>query len=350
MLLNYIFKMFPIIKKQKWYWRETLKGSMNEEDLSILLSACFNTYDSLIYYLYPFYPQADVKITANFISSFCMLVNYLKTICIQHRIKDEATLRQLYLSMLDAVDTGRKVSSYCEYLPHKTIEDNLQLFVKACRDQLAEVPSYHVILEHIKKYVYLYSDLNIYIFISDEKSRDDYLLTWSGYYINQYPLITPWEFSASVNSVLSIFALFTSAFDPFLDINKIEAINSIYFPWICGLNILLKDYLHYHHQILEDPTSESTNFTYYYGNLKECEERINFFINNSFEMYAQLNIPVFHISIIKWLLALFLSHPKAQFGLNRIASQNLLKERGKSYYRLCRLLDIFSFVIGFYAL
>ena len=342
LLINYIFKVFPLSKKQKWYWREALKESMNEEDLSTLLSICFNTYDSLIYYLYSLYPNADIKITTNFISSFCMLANYLENICIQHRIKDETTLRQLYLSMLDAVDTCRKISSYCKYFPHKSVEKHLQLFVKSCRNQLAELPSYHVILEYIKKYVYLYSDLNIYKFISDDKSRDEYLLTWAGYYINQYPLITSWEFSASTNSFLSILSLFSSAFDPSLDVNKVKAIDSIYFPWICGLNILLKDYLNYHHQILEDTLSKSTNFTHYYRNLKECEERIDFFINNAFVTCSQLDYPIFHLSIIKWLLAIFLSHPKARFGLKRIASYNILKNRGKSYCRLCRLLGVFS--------
>jgi len=332
--------VFPLIKKQKRYWREALKESMNEEDFSILLSACFNIYNSCIYYLYPLYPKANIKITTNFISSFCMLTNYLENICIQHKIKDEATLRQLYISILDAVDPDREVNNYCKYFPHKCIDHHLKLFVESCRNQLADLSSYQIIQEYIKKYVYLYTDLNIYKFISDEKSRDDYLLTWAGYYIKQYPLITPWEFSASVNSILSIFAMFSSAFDPSLDINKVKVIDSIYFPWVCGLSILLKDYLHYHREILENTVSENTNFTYYYKNLKECEERLEFFLNNSFEACSQSDFPIFHLSIIKWTFAMFLSHPKARFGLNRIASRNLLKNRDKSCYRLCRLLGV----------
>lgn len=319
--INYIFKVFPETIRQNKYWRELLKESMNEEDLSTLLSSCFNIHNRFIYYLFTLYPKADIKVTASFISSFCLLTSYLENICIQYRIKDETTLRKLYLSILDAVDPYRKIENYCKYFPHKNIENHLLFFVKSCRDQLTKLSSYQIIQEHIKKYVHLYSDFNIYKFISDEKNRDSYLLTWAGYYINQYPMITLWEFSASANSILPILSLFSSAFDNSLDLNKIKAIDSLYFPWICCLNILLKDYLHYHHEVLEDTVSEYINFTHYYRNLKECEKRLKFFLEHSYktclqlEMHSQLDFPLFHLSVIKWMLAAFLSHPRLDLAL-----------------------------------
>lgn len=317
-----------------------MKESMNEEDLSYLLSVCFNIRNSFIYYLYPLYPKANIKIAVSFISSFCMLANYLERLCIQGRIKDEAALRQLYLSMLDAVNPDKEINNYCKYLQYKSMENTLKLFVETCRNQLIKLPSYKIVLEHVKKYIYLYSDLNIYKFVSDEKTRDNYLLTWAGYYINQYPLISPWEFSASANSILCILALFSSAFDPSLDINTVKDIDSVYFPWICGLNILLRDCLYYHRKILEDIGTENFNFTHNYSNLKQCEERLKFFLDYSFETCLQLNFPNFHQSIIKWMFAMCLSDPRAQLGLNKIASRNLLKNRDKSCYRLCKLLGI----------
>jgi len=334
MLVMYIFRVLPEVKKQKKYWEAVLKQSMDENDLCYLLSMCFSIRNNFIYHLYSLYPGANLKISVSFISAFRLLTCYLERFCIRERIKDETSLRQLYISMIDAVDPGRNTSSYCKYLPNKSREENnINLFVETCRNQFAKIASSHVIREYIKKYIYLYSDFNIYRFMSEEKNQNSYLLTWAGYYINQYPSISPWEFSASASSMLCMLALFSSGFDPGLSVETVKEIESTYFPWICGLSILLHDYLNYHKNILVDNQRENVNFAHYYETLKHFEERIGFFLDSSFEASLKTNCLYFHTAIVKWLFSVFLSDPRTQFGLNRIATQNLIKGRDSLYYK-----------------
>lgn len=341
---------------------------MNEKDLSFLLSECFKGRNSFIYYLYALYPGSDVKVSVSFISSFCMLVNYLEMLCLQCRIKDEPTLRQVLLAVLDATEPGRDISNYCKYFHTKGLKNILNLLVETCRNQVARLPSYDIVLEQLKKYIYYYLDLTTYKFISSEESRSNYILTWADYYIRQFPSISTWEFSSSANSLMCILALFSSAFDPLLGANTVKYIESLYFPWICALDTLLRNFLRYNRNILEGAEESTLNFAHNYKNLKECEDRLAFFINSSLNypfnnsldhsFDYSLNYPLdhssencpcpdivnFHKSIVKWMLAIYLSDPGAKFGFNRIASYNLLKLRNvsyKSYYTICKIIGFF---------
>ncbi|NLC69419.1 MAG: DUF2600 family protein [Clostridiaceae bacterium] len=348
LLLKYIFKVLPEARKQRSYWKHVLKELMSDRDLSFLLSQCFKGRDSLIHFLYSLYPGSDIKVTVSFISSFWMLVNYLGMLCLQCRIKDEPTLRQIFLSVLDATDPKRETSNYCKYFHTKGMKKTLALFVETCRNQLLKLPAYDIVLEQVKKYVYFYVDFNTYKYISGEENPADYILTWADYYIKQFPLISPWEFSASANSLLCILALVVSASDPMLGPNTAKDVESVHFPWICTLNILLRDFLHYNKKILEGEDETTLNFAHNYRNLKECEERITFFLARSLgypvENCSCPGIINFYKFIVKWMLSIYLSDPRARLGFNRIASQNLLKLRDmqyKPYYIICRIIGLF---------
>ncbi|MGI6776644.1 MAG: DUF2600 family protein [Acetivibrionales bacterium] len=97
----------------------------------------------------------------------------------------------------------------------------------------------------------------------------------------------------------------------------------------------------YYIDAVEDMQMGDLNFTYYYDNLKHCESRLLSFIENSLQACHTLEYPEFHTTVVKGLLAMYLSDPKAFLGLNKLATRNIL--RGSSsktafYHNLCKIL------------
>jgi|GEM_PF-596588 len=288
--------------------------------------------------LYSLFPNVNSKKVINFMISFNMLTMYLDQLCHKEQIKDESTVRQFYLSMLDAVDPDREISNYCKYFPSKSENNYINQFVECCRNELEGIPSYKLVKENIKKYVYFYSDFHTYKHISYGENRDDYLFTWSGYYLGQYADIYPWEFQAAACSCLGIFALLSSAFDPSLTDEMISSIDKAYFPWINGLQVLLANYLCLYHDII----NSNLNFTNYYKNLKLCEERIIFFFKQSLKACSQGNLSDNHLSVVNLILGIYLSDPRADLGLKKITSKNLIKSGDILYHRLLKLIMFLS--------
>jgi len=337
LVLKFVRHVFPEVEKQLKSWTQLSRSlddqKLGEQALASIRSKRFHAQGGSIYALYP---NVDLKSAVKFIVSFQTISDYLDNLCDRTGVKDEPAFRQLHLSMLDAVDPERKMSDYYKFFPYKNDSGYLNKLVEECRSQVLKLPSYPLVVNTVKKYVHLYSDLQTYKHLS-ESIREDCLKTWASYYLMQHPGISCWEFSAAAGSTLGIFMLFAAASDPDLTEDEVKAIDSAYFPWICSLHILLDYYI----DAQEDLRTGDLNFTYYYKNLKHCEERLSYFIERSTEQCSRLRYPEYHITIIRGLLAMYLSDPKASWGLNRLASRRLLEKGGKQvklYYNLCRIL------------
>lgn len=286
--------------------------------------------------VYALYPNAEIGDAISFIVAFQTISDYLDNLCDKTGLFNEASFRQLHLSLLDAVDPSSSINNYYLFYPFKGDNNYLKCLVYECRLKMSGLNSYSEVIEIIKKYIVMYSDLQTYKHLAPD-IREAKLKKWAYRHLSQNDEISWWEFSAAAGSTLCIFALFVSAFNPNLNGDEVKLIENAYFPWICGLHILLDYYI----DAQEDLWMGDLNFTGYYKNLKQCEERISFFIERSLDGCRSLPNPLFHTTVIKGLLAMYLSDPKASLGMNKIASQNLLKKSGKwtpAYYNLCRLL------------
>jgi tetraprenyl-beta-curcumene synthase len=337
LIFKYVLRVFPEVGKELDSWANICKsmdnGTIRELALSSIRYKKFHAQGGCVYALYP---KVDLKKTVKFIVALQTISDYLDNLCDRAGIKKESAFRQLHLSMLDAVDPKRPLSDYYRFYPYKSDNGYLVKLVEECRKQIQGLPSYNLVLDHIKKYIQLYSDLQTYKHL-DEKTREDYLETWANYYLRSFPAISCWEFSAASGSTLGIFVLFASAFNPSLSPDMVKKLDAAYFPWICGLHILLDYYI----DSVEDMQMGDLNFTYYYDNLKHCESRLSFFIENSLQACHTLEYPEFHTTVVKGLLAMYLSDPKAFLGLNKLATRNIL--RGSSsktafYHNLCKIL------------
>lgn len=339
--LRLVFKLvkniFPQVDKELKYWAAIPKNS-GDEILArqALLSIRLKRFHAQGGSVYALYPGTNPIVTVKFIVAFQTISDYLDNLCDRANVKDESAFRQLHLSMLDAVDPERDVSDYYKYYPYKNDTGYLIKLVKECRSQVSKLPSYSLVIDTIKKYVHLYSDLQAYKHLSSE-IREKCVETWANYYLKKDSIISCWEFSAAAGSTLGIFALFSAANNPSLTIEEVAGLEHAYFPWICGLHILLDYYI----DAQEDLQMGDLNFTYYYKNLKQCEERLLFFFEHSLEHCKKLSYPKFHMTIVKGLPAMYLSDPKASLGMNDLLSKNILENcclETRFYYKLCKIM------------
>jgi tetraprenyl-beta-curcumene synthase len=116
------------------------------------------------------------------------------------------------------------------------------------------------------------------------------------------------EFAAATGSTLGVFMLFLAAADPHLSTKQVINIRDAYFPYVCGLHILL-DYLI---DKEEDRLGGDLNFCSYYENMETAVQRIGHMVMQSRNKVAKLDVPPFHRMIIEGLLALYLSDPKVR--------------------------------------
>lgn len=337
LIYKYIRTVFPLVDTELGRWID--QCSLAEDDeiqkqaLSSITHKKFHAQGGCVYSLYPGV-QTDNAI--KFIVSLQTISDYLDNLCDRAGVLDESAFRRLHLAMFDAVSPDASTHDYYQYYPYKNDNGYLKSLVEECKRQIRILPSYKAIEVLLRKYVCLYSSLQIRKHL-DPESRESFLKEWVATDLYRYREPYWWELCAATGSTLGIFLLFAAANDAGLDIAEVRAIDEAYFPWVCGLHILLDYYI----DSDEDLAGGDLNFTYYYKNLKQCEDRLAFFIRQSFKKCSSLKNPEFHFTVISGLLAMYLSDPKAASGGRGIVSRRLFKAgkmRAISYYHICRLL------------
>lgn len=339
LIARYILKVFPKVEVELKRWGgicENAKDDMlKKQAVASIQHKKFHAQGGSVFALYP---KVNLPDAVKFIVAFQTISDYLDNLCDRSGVFNEASFRRLHLAMADAIDTEGEIHDYYLLYPYK--EDNMYLrsLVEECRAQISKLPSHHLVKNAMKKYVELYTDLQSLKHLH-KNIRELKLSSWSKNYITQYKDITQWEFCAATGSTLGIFVLYAATHDPELTKEDVRGIEAAYFPWICGLHILLDYFI----DTSEDKQMEDLNFVYYYNNIKQCEDRLSLFIQRSFECCSGLRYPEFHMTVIKGLLSMYLSDPKAFLGLNRLATKNLTKAGGKRtlmYHNMCRALRL----------
>lgn len=276
----------------------------------------FHCQGGSIYSLYPGVPQKDM---VRFIVAYQTISDYLDNLCDRAKVEDEEAFKKLHLAMTDALLPGEIFSDYYECYPYKDDGGYLKLLVSKCKAFISDLPSYAIIREKILFLARLYSELQTYKHLVPEV-RECRVTGWFENYLGYFPEINGWEFAAAAGSTLGIFMLVAAATNPGLDGAEAWDIFHSYFPWICGLHILLDYYI----DLDEDENSGDLNFVSYYPDLANCLERLKTFYRNSQEEAAKLRYPFFHSTVVDGLMAMYLSDPKAFCGQRSLATEEIL--------------------------
>lgn len=286
------------------------------------------------------------------IVSFQTISDYLDNLCdrvempfekgeLLEREKDlgkEKAFRQLHLALLDALEPEITFPrNYYRFYPFQEDGGYLERLIEKCRENLAMLPSYAVVKDKALHLAGLYRNLQSLKHLSPAH-RAIYLEEWFTPYRNSYPSLYWNEFAAAAGSTLGIFALFTLASRENVSDKEIEEIFNGYFPWICGLHILLDYFIDQE----EDQREGDLNFVLHYSSPGEEVRRLKLFLEKALSRSGQMRDYFFHRTVVKGLLALYLSDPKVDLQGLKNVSRKLLEavgdKEGLFLFRICRLL------------
>lgn len=337
LISRFVLKIFPAVKRELSRW-QICAGQHGEAELShqALASIEHKSFHCLGGSIYSLYPAAPAPSLIRLIVALQTISDYLDNLCDRAGITDEQAFRQLHLAMTDALTPHDEFADYYKYYPYKDDGGYLQALVNACRQELSALPSYPLVAPYVRQLAGLYSQLQTYKHM-DITVREQRMLAWAGQYSAQYPEINPWEFSAATGSTLGMFMLCTLAADPKLTKLQAEQTFAAYFPWICGLHILLDYFI----DRAEDQAGGDLNFVAYYQSAEQTLERLQLFWRQALKQGSLLPEADFHKTVIQGLFAMYLSDPKTEKPPERAIKDKLLISAGpytRLLYRLCKLL------------
>jgi tetraprenyl-beta-curcumene synthase len=298
--------VLPEVRSQLGRWRTKAEQIPDEElkrqAIASMTSKQFHCEGGAVYAAANL---AQRHVLIPLIVAFQTISDYLDNLCDRSTSLDAADFRRLHQSMLDAVDPSAPLTPYYEFRDEREDGEYLASLVRTCQSCIYMLPSYHLVAGEVRELVSLYCDLQVYKHIRRDL-REPELLNWWEKHRSRYPGLQWNEFAAATGSTLGVFMLFLAAADRDLTPAAVDDIRGAYFPYVCGLHILL-DYLIDQE---EDRRGGDLNFCNYYDDDAATAERIEYIAENARRSIGQLSCPSYHRMIIEGLLALYLSDPK----------------------------------------
>jgi tetraprenyl-beta-curcumene synthase len=336
-LLHYIFKTLPQVKRLLKYWEtrasQCKDPELRKQALASLHTKAFHCHGGAVYAVNC---GSNEYITLRLIVAYQTICDYLDNLCDRAGSTDGKAFEQLHRSLFDALTPGSVSTDYYLYYPYKDDSGYLLQLVNECRSCVQQLPSYAEVYPEIIKLACWYTDLQVKKHLHQER-REQVLQQWCHENLNSYPGVLWQEFAAASGSTLAIFALFTLAANKGGNAIAKKRIMQAYFPWICGLHILLDYFIDQE----EDRQGGDLNFTFYYQDEEEMIERLSLFVKNSLLAAATTPLPVFDQTIVHGLLAMYLSDTKVDNYRLRPEAEYLMNQAGtgaKSVYHICRLV------------
>ncbi len=297
------------------------------------------------------YPAATEKLIplivsyqtiSDYLDNLCDRISFLRdTPYLLEQEKDslrEKGFRYLHLSLFGALQPHNGESKdYYRFYPIKEDGGYLDNLVNESRKTLCKLPGYRAVKDRLLLLAALYCDIQALKHLS-AGNRSRYLIEWFRPYASAFPNLHWNEFAAAAGSTLGIFALLSSASRKEITPDEVEAVFNGYFPWICGLHILLDYFIDQE----EDQREDDLNFISCYPGKEQCLDRMEEFVKKALDRTEKMPDPVFHRTLVKGLLALYLSDPKIPGqGLYKSACRLLAATGEKDTYLMfyaCRLL------------
>ncbi len=340
-LPRFLTGVLPQVSRELRKWEQGLTLDADwpllQQALSSLSNKRFHAQGGSYYALYSFNHSHTRKVIA-LIVALQTMSDYLDNLCDRGGIFDEAAFRCLHQAMTAALTSGPPRNlDYYRFYPFKNDGGYLEALVSRCRACISALPSYPAVQSGILRIASLYNDLQVYKHL-EPAVRKSRLRRWFREKASPTnPSLHWWEFAAACGSTLPIFALSALAALPETSLEEGQKIVDSYFPWVCGLHILLDYWIDQE----EDRREGDFNFIACYPSADAAVLRLHLFLQKSLDKVSSLPRASFHRSVIRGLLAVYLSDPKVERqGLQKCA-RSLLNTGGSEaifYFRLCLLL------------
>jgi tetraprenyl-beta-curcumene synthase len=330
-------KVFPQVEVELDGWRDRIKTCPDEvlatQALASISTKRFHAQGGSVYALYPGVEQQGF---IRFVVAFQTISDYLDNLCDRAGVAEEAAFRQLHLAFEEALSVDGPISEYYCFYPHGEDGGYLAGLVQECRQQLSRWPAYSVVQHEVIRLARLYSQLQTYKHLSREV-REEKLRLWAQPHLEIMAGLSCWEFAAATGSTLGIFVLCAMSSNPNLKVEEVEKVIGAYFPWVCGLHILLDYFIDQQ----EDREGGDLNFVFYYADSVVCQQRLTWFLETALQQISHLEYSLFHQTVLIGLLAMYLSDPKAaQEEVGDISSSLLSTggRRARMFHNFCKVL------------
>lgn len=300
--------VFPLVHRELKNWRSKAENipdaELKKQAIASMTTKQFHCEGGSIYAVAGMKHRHQL---VPLIVAFQTISDYLDNLCDRSTSLDPHDFRQLHQSMLDAVNPDAPLQDYYKYRQEKEDGGYLSELVTTCQQQIRQFPHYELVREPIMRFVSLYRDLQVHKHV-DPKERESRLQNWWNTYRKDYPDLRWYEFAAATGSTLGVFMLFNVACESAANAERVEQVVQAYFPWVCGLHILL-DYLI---DQGEDEVGGDLNFCAYYENSSDTIERLQYFREQARKQCDSFPDRAFHIMIVEGLLGLYLSDQKVR--------------------------------------
>lgn len=326
-ILSVLRTVLPRVERELARWKEVAAGAEDGElarhaSASIALKR-FHAQGGAVYACWS---KRKREPLIRFIVAYQTISDYLDNLCDRAGCFDCKAFRTLHTSMLDALeDPGTVTGDYYEGYPYSRDGGYLGRLVAECQDALGQLDGFASVREECRRLAGLYSDLQVYKHTT-VADRVPLLAEWFRRHEADYPEIRWWEFAAASGSTLGIFVLAAASSDGALSRDDVLRMMDAYFPWICGLHILLDYFI----DQTEDREAGDLNLVSFYGSDHEREARMLLFVERALRAAGSLKDAWFHRAIVKGLLALYLSDEKASSEACRKTVARLLARGGSS--------------------
>lgn len=336
-IYKFIKEVFPIVDQELNIWRAIASSSpepvLSQQALASIEKKAFHAQGGSIYSLYT--QQAD-PLLIKFIVALQTISDYLDNLCDRVGLDSYIAFLQLHKAMTDALDPSDSFSDYYAYYPYREDGGYLHHLVNTCKEYIRRLPKYTLVQQEAIMLGQLYAEMQSNKHISPS-IREEAMHHWAKEYLPLYPDLSTWEFAAAAGSTLGIFILCTLASDNNLTKEDVQEVKKAYFPWICGLHILLDYFIDQR----EDLGTGDLNFVSYYRDSNEKKERLQWFLQQSLKKVLLLKNQTFHLTVIEGLLAMYFSDPKASLREEKLIHKEILKLAPCSasiLYKICRQL------------
>lgn len=336
LLIPYLGRVFPAVEKELDKWRRAARNmpdaELSRQALASIAHKRFHCQGGAVFTLY----HKNSRALIPFVVALQTVSDYLDNLSDRVAGGEEAGLATLHEAMGSAVDNSLPLTDWYRYFPHRNDGGYLAALVDTCRHSLALVSYYGDVRAEVVRLASLYCDLQVFKHIA-RAEREQRLRRWFERHACLAPGTEWWEFAAACGSTLGVFALTALAASGPVSRETAEEVLDCYFPWLCGLHILLDYFL----DLDEDREHGDLNFVAYYPSPEAAESGLVRFLDEAAARVQRLPRPSFHLMVIKGLLSMYLSDPKARQGGRKKTTQLLLRRGGATVmamHRLCQAM------------
>jgi tetraprenyl-beta-curcumene synthase len=237
--------------------------------------------------------------------AFQTAYNYLDALSEQPSADPAGNADQLHQALLTALHLHADHDDYYAHNPRRDDGGYLHAIVDACRDALAELPSFPAVAVTARVAAARIVDFQT-LNLAERDGGHAALRSWASEATPGRSGLEWWETAAAAGSSLSVHALIAAAATPDLDPFDARAIDAVYFPWAGALHSLLDSLVDRD----EDRRGGRACLLDHYGSTTFAAVRLDTLAARTLRAAAALDRPAHHRVIVTAMCSYYLSAPQ----------------------------------------